>query len=170
MWGSLPSQSASKKHKKAHKPLRNSWISQKLCLPCLIIIQYCYCDCRISKPCSHCVMCVSCSGSWSRRSTHAKDHRLFQLNYPQINEVGNPITCIAKLWNHESPKRSFPVLTWKSFAKSKYLNLTLKNLLCYFFYVRDPFSVMFKFVKRGDTTCCTFAREPMSNEEKITTY
>ena len=61
----LPSQSASKKHnQKAHTPLRTSpWISPKMCLPCLIIIQSCYFDYRINKPftCSRCVICVSCS-------------------------------------------------------------------------------------------------------------
>ena len=37
----LPSQSASEKpkHEKAHKPLRTSWISQNMCLSCLITIQ-----------------------------------------------------------------------------------------------------------------------------------
>ena len=46
--------------KKAHKPLRISWISPKTCLPCLIIIQSCYFDYRINKlfACSRCVICV----------------------------------------------------------------------------------------------------------------
>ena len=79
-----------KKHKHKHKPLCNWWISQKLCLPCLIIKQSCYLDYRMNKPftCSRCVICVSCSvhvistyymrkGSWA----------FFYLNYPQTNEV-----------------------------------------------------------------------------------
>ena len=49
--------------KKAHKPLCTSWISQKMCQQCLIIMQSCHCDNRINKPfaCSRCVICVSCS-------------------------------------------------------------------------------------------------------------
>ena len=63
--------------------MRTSWSSPKKNVPtkpCLIIIESCYFDCRISKhfTCSRCVICVTC----------AKDHRLFYLNYPQINEVG----------------------------------------------------------------------------------
>ena len=77
--------------KKAHKPLRTSWIPQKMCLPCLIIVQSCYFHYRINKPfaCSRCLICVSCSvhvistyyarkGSWA----------FLYLNYPQINEGG----------------------------------------------------------------------------------
>ena len=73
--------------KKAHIPLRFSWISQT-CPPCLIITQSCYYDYRINKPfaCSRCVICASC----------AKDHRLFYLNYPQINEVGKEMTYLCK--------------------------------------------------------------------------
>ena len=49
--------------KKAHKPLRIMWISPKMCLPCLIIIQSCYSDYRMNNlfACSRCVICVSCS-------------------------------------------------------------------------------------------------------------
>ena len=55
----LPSQSAPAKNNQeniAHKPLRTWWIS----LPCLIIIQSCYFDCKINKPFA-CSRCVSCS-------------------------------------------------------------------------------------------------------------
>ena len=60
----LLSQSASRKHNhknKAHKPLRTSYLSPKMCLPCLIIIKSCYFDIRMDKPfpCSRCVICVS---------------------------------------------------------------------------------------------------------------
>ena len=43
--------------KNAHKPLRTSWISLKMCLPCLIIRKSCYFDDRINKPftCSPCL-------------------------------------------------------------------------------------------------------------------
>ena len=46
---------------KDHIPLRTSWISPRMCLSCLIIIQSCYFDYRICKPyaCSRCVICVS---------------------------------------------------------------------------------------------------------------
>ena len=61
----LLSQSASEKHsqeKKAHKPLRTSWISPKMYLPCLIITQSCYFDYRMNTPLaySRCVIFVSC--------------------------------------------------------------------------------------------------------------
>ena len=77
--------------KKDHKPLRISWISPKMCLPRLIIIQSRYLDYRVNilfvYPC--CVICISFSvhlvwtyyvrkGSWA----------FFYLNYPQITEVG----------------------------------------------------------------------------------
>ena len=59
----------------------------KICLRRLIIVKSCYCDYRMNKPfaCSRCVICVSCSVP----TTCAKDHGLFYLNYPQINEVKN---------------------------------------------------------------------------------
>ena len=48
VWCSSPAQPISirkaQSRRKAHKPLRTSWISHKLCLPCLIIIQSCYFD------------------------------------------------------------------------------------------------------------------------------
>ena len=79
--------------KKAHIyiPLRTSWISTKMCPPCLIIIQSCYFDYTINKPftCSRCVICVSCS----RSAMRAKDHRLFSPNYPQnFGESGYKIS------------------------------------------------------------------------------
>ena len=72
--------------KKAHKPLRISWISQKMCLPCLIIIQSCYCDCRMNKPfrCSRSVTCVSCSVHFILTYYARKGLSAFYLNYPQI--------------------------------------------------------------------------------------
>ena len=62
----LLSQSASERHSqeiKAHKPLRIWGISLKTCLPCLIIIQSCYFDCRIDKlsTSSGCLISVSFS-------------------------------------------------------------------------------------------------------------
>ena len=41
--------------------------------------------------------------SLSWRSTCAKDHGLFYLNYPQISEVGNPTTC-AFICRSPSPR------------------------------------------------------------------
>ena len=89
----LPSQSASKTHnqeKKVQKPLRASWVSPKLCPPCLIIIQYCYFDSRISKPliCSCWVISVSCSVHVISTYNVRKGSWAFYLVYPQINEVG----------------------------------------------------------------------------------
>ena len=60
----LPSQPATEKHnqeKKAHK--HTSWISPKMCLLCLIILQSSYFDNRINKlfTYSRCMICVSCS-------------------------------------------------------------------------------------------------------------
>ena len=45
----------------------------QVCLPCLIIIQSCYCDYRINKTfvCSRPLICVSCP------TTRAKDYRVF---------------------------------------------------------------------------------------------
>ena len=50
-------------HRHVHVPLHTCWIFQKMCLPCLIIVQSCYFHCRRNKlfKCSHCVICVSCS-------------------------------------------------------------------------------------------------------------
>ena len=87
---SLP---ASKKHnqeeKKAHIPLRTSWILKQMCQPCLVIIQSCYFDYRINKPFAYSrrVICVSCSLDRDVR----RSQRIigFYLNYPQISEVGN---------------------------------------------------------------------------------
>ena len=65
--------------KKAHKPLRTSWISQKMCPPCLIIIQSCYCDYRINEtfrmfsPLNLFLVLFT----WPQRSTRAKDYRIF---------------------------------------------------------------------------------------------
>ena len=60
----------------------------KTLLPCLIIMQSCYFDCRINKPfaCSRCVISAfRALLTWSQRITRAK---AFYLNYPLINEVG----------------------------------------------------------------------------------
>ena len=72
--------------RKAHKPLRTSWI----CPPCLIIIQSFYCDCRINKPfaCSRCFICVSCS---VHVISCAKDHGFFIL-IPTTTKSENRIT------------------------------------------------------------------------------
>ena len=67
--------------KKAHKPLRTSWFLEQMCRPCLVIIKSCY------------------FFTWSRRTTRAKDHRLFSnLNYPQINEVRTHAEQGAVAW------------------------------------------------------------------------
>ena len=57
------STSKAKSRKKAHKPLHTSWISPKMYLPCLIIIESCYFDSRINKPFvySHYMICISCT-------------------------------------------------------------------------------------------------------------
>ena len=101
---SLPtvsSQFTSEKHnqeKEAHKPLCTSWISHKMCLPCLIIIQSCYCDCRIYKPFAYscCVICISCS-------VHLiSDHRLFYLSCHKSTRSETLITwnLMQLLWRY----------------------------------------------------------------------
>ena len=120
------------KRKKAHILLHTPCFSQKICLPCLIIIQSCYFDYRINKPfaCSRCdhdhvmfdnhtisffftiestILSHAWSAfrllfTWSRRTTRAKDHRLFYFNYPQINEVGKSdhMNSIWRRWRPHS--------------------------------------------------------------------
>ena len=71
-----------------HLKMRTSWISQKMCLPCLIIIRSCH---RINKPRS--VICVLCgSVHLILSSTHAKDHGLFILITHKSKRSENPIT------------------------------------------------------------------------------
>ena len=62
MWSEQTKSVAQKN--KAHIPLCTSQISPKMCLPCLIIMQSCCCDCRINKTfvCSRCLICVLDSG------------------------------------------------------------------------------------------------------------
>ena len=80
--------------KKAHKPLRTPWISQKKCLPYLTIIQSCYFDYRMNQDFAfpRCVICVSCfrftwiSTFYARKGSWA----FLDRNYPQINEVRKP--------------------------------------------------------------------------------
>ena len=80
------------KNKQKQKLLRTSWISHKMCQPCLAIIQSCYFDCIIYKPFAYSLFVIY-SIAWnycntqSPRTTRAKDHRHFNLNYPQVNEV-----------------------------------------------------------------------------------
>ena len=103
--------------KKAQKPLRTSWICPKMCLPCLIIIQSCYFDCRINEPCICfcCVICVSCSVHIiSTYYTCPKDHEFFYLNYPQVNEVGQSGDMVV--WPYPSP-RGFLLLQRKNREK-----------------------------------------------------
>ena len=97
----LPSQPASEKHNqenKVHKTLPNLWIPKKklfamfdnqkilLLWTILISLELPY---IINKPltCSRCVICISCSVHLSQCTTHAKDHRLFYLNYWLISKV-----------------------------------------------------------------------------------
>ena len=72
----LPSQSATEKHNqenKAHKPLRTTWISQK----------------NVSAMFDNDTIALKQNAlfTWSRRIARAKDHGLFNLNYPQVNGV-----------------------------------------------------------------------------------
>ena len=121
----LPSQSASKEHnqeKEAHKPLRTSFISKKMYLSCLIIMQSCYCDYRINKPfaCSRCVICVSCSVHVILTcTTRAKDHGLF-FNHQQIKEV---------------EKSSHTVSCQKLLATARRCGSGLFSLACFFFFL-----------------------------------
>ena len=78
----LLSQSASEKHNQEKKPTSlcapREFLKQ-ICRPYLVI-KSCYFENRL-KPfaCSRCVICVSLCAlfTWSRRTTCAKDHRLF---------------------------------------------------------------------------------------------
>ena len=58
---SLPSQPISTQKAKSRKESPQTFA--KMCRPCLIITQSCYCDSRINKPftCSRCLICVSSS-------------------------------------------------------------------------------------------------------------
>ena len=80
-----PSQSASKKHNQEKKSIYLCAPREfpKNCLPCLIIIQSCYFDCRISKlfSTSHCVICVSCSVHLNSTNYVRKGSWPFYLKY-----------------------------------------------------------------------------------------
>ena len=75
--------------KKAHKDLHTLWIYQKMCLPCLIIVQSCYFVHGINKPftCSCCVICVACSVHVISTYYMRKGSWVFYLNYPEIKGV-----------------------------------------------------------------------------------
>ena len=83
-------------------PLRTSWISPKMCQPCLMIIKSCYFDYRTNKPfpCSHCLICVSCSVHVISTYNASKgSSRLFYLNCPnirgwKIQSHGSQVQCI----------------------------------------------------------------------------
>ena len=76
--------------KKAHKPSRTSHISPQMCLPCLVIVQSCYCDYRINKTFlrPRCLICILDSGHFISTYYARKGFWAFYRNYPQINEVG----------------------------------------------------------------------------------
>ena len=74
----------------------------KKCLSCLIIVQSCYCDYRINL--SHVLAAWSAFlalFTWSRRTTRAKDHRLFILITHKSTRSENPITW--RKWNVNFP-------------------------------------------------------------------
>ena len=82
-----PSQSASKMHnqeKRAHKPLRTSWISPKMFLPSLIIMQSCYFYYRINKlfsklpPPHPSSLRIACTVRWSAVS--------FSVGIPRLQQ------------------------------------------------------------------------------------
>ena len=83
----LPSQSAPKKHIQEKRPLSHTSFPQN-CLPCLIIVQSCYCDNRINKTFvySCCVNCILCYVHLISSSYVCNVIGFFNLNYPQINE------------------------------------------------------------------------------------
>ena len=87
--------------KKAHKPSRTSHISPQMCLPCLVIVQSCYCDYRINKTflCSRCLICILDSGHLSPRTMHAKDSGLFIVITHKSTRSENPITwCLTDIY------------------------------------------------------------------------
>ena len=91
---SLPDQPISirkaQSRKKAHKPLRTSWVSQKKSV-CYVWKLYNFV--RINKPLAYrCLVCISCSVHVISTYYVRKGSWAFYLNYPQSNEVGNPIT------------------------------------------------------------------------------
>ena len=82
---------SAKKYNQEKKPTNLCALREflKKCLPCLIIIQSCYCDYRIYKTftCSRCeLVFVLCS----RDLDILRAQRIigFILSYPQINEIG----------------------------------------------------------------------------------
>ena len=93
--------------KEPHKPLHTWWISQRICLPCSIVIIY-----RINKPFlfSRYMICVSCTVHLNLAycAMCTKDCRLFYHNYSQINQVGKSDNIDVSVKN----KRTF----WLSFC------------------------------------------------------
>ena len=92
----LPSQSASEKHnqenKKPTNPNAPHAFLKQMCRPCL----------RKKNNNSHTVaawFAFRALFSWSPRTTCTKDHGLFYLNYPQINEVGKSNHIIEGAWS-----------------------------------------------------------------------
>ena len=80
--------------KKSHKPLRTSWILQKMFRPCLIIVQSCYFDYRINKSFaySRCMICVSCTADLD--ALHAQGIMVFII---MTNQRGRKIQSHG--WN-----------------------------------------------------------------------
>ena len=53
--------------------------------------------------------------TWSRRTTRAKDHRLFNLDYPQIMRSENPITwlfCWKRLFGNRCRQTNLSLCSW----------------------------------------------------------
>ena len=105
--------------KKAHVPLRTSWIFLpiilKMSLPCSIMIQSCYFDFKIDKPftCSCCVICVPCSlFIWSRHVLRAQR-----------------IMGVFILITHKSTK-SENLVTWQSLVTPSSLTCASLKSVC----------------------------------------
>ena len=79
--------------------------TQKMCPPCLIIIQSCHFDYKSTNPLR--LLAAWSAFSWCERATRAKDHRLFYLNYPEINEVGK--SYHVDVFRNVMNRRSFPI-------------------------------------------------------------
>ena len=117
-----PEQKAQSRKKQPHKPLHSSWISQEMCLPCLITIQSCYFDNR-NKPFtrSRCMICVSCSVHMISTYYMSKGSQAFFIFNPVQN--GWDTQKLLESWYFSPP------FQWNCIASHRF-PLPLFNVAC----------------------------------------
>ena len=129
----LASQSAHEKHNQEKKPTNlcaPHWIPHNICLPCLIIMQYCSSDYGINKPFAYTryVICVSCM-LCSRDLDVLRAQRIMGfLSYPQINEVLLIKTYIKHLLQSNRLSWTLVVLIMTTFVRI----ISFVFCLCYY--------------------------------------